>query len=60
MRFFLIALIFLVFDVEVVILFPSITSILATDKITVMNLTLAFLIALISGLFYEANQGSLD
>lgn len=59
-RFFLIALIFLIFDVEVVIIFPSIMSIIRANKIVILNLTFAFIALLFAGLIYEVNQGRLD
>ena len=59
-RFFLISLIFLVFDVELVLIFPFILS-LATRKIFfVFILLFVFLAILILGLVHELNQGSLN
>lgn len=60
LRFFLIAVIFLIFDVELVLLFPFLVSLsLKTLRATFIVLT-GFLIALGLGLFYEWSQGILD
>nr|WGO57944.1 NADH dehydrogenase subunit 3 [Hemithyrsocera longiseta] len=59
-RFFLIAVIFLIFDVEIALLLP-ITIILTTTNITSWILiTYSFLFILLIGLYHEWNQGSLE
>nr|DBA44250.1 TPA_asm: NADH dehydrogenase subunit 3 [Pachydermia laevis] len=60
LRFFLLAVIFLIFDVEIVLLIPAISllSVMVSFKVT-LGIFL-FLIILILGLFHEWNEGSLD
>nr|YP_001552158.1 NADH dehydrogenase subunit 3 [Nothopuga sp. 1 LP-2008]ABS71896.1 NADH dehydrogenase subunit 3 [Nothopuga sp. 1 LP-2008] len=57
-RFFLIAMIFLVFDVEIVLLLP-IPLIHMNPNITIMSSTL-FILILLLGLFHEWNKGALN
>lgn len=60
MRFFLISLIFLVFDVELVLIFPFITGI-STNVLSIIQIMVrGFIIILLAGIFHEWNQGSLD
>lgn len=60
LRFFLVTIIFLIFDVEIVILFPAIQSILTSQEFY-WNITfLSFLIILLGGLFHEWKQGRLE
>jgi len=60
LRFFLIAVIFLIFDIELVLLFPFLVS-LVIKAFTFSYLTLLiFFIVLILGLFYEWSQGILE
>nr|UVI60483.1 NADH dehydrogenase subunit 3 [Haliotis sp. 1 KW-2022]UVI60496.1 NADH dehydrogenase subunit 3 [Haliotis sp. 1 KW-2022]UVI60509.1 NADH dehydrogenase subunit 3 [Haliotis sp. 1 KW-2022]UVI60522.1 NADH dehydrogenase subunit 3 [Haliotis sp. 1 KW-2022] len=60
LRFFLLAVIFLIFDVEIVLLFPAITKMMtATNFISSIGV-LSFLLILILGLFHEWNEGSLN
>ncbi|YP_659518.1 NADH dehydrogenase subunit 3 (mitochondrion) [Anoplophora glabripennis] len=59
LQFFLIAVIFLIFDVEITLLFPLII----TLKISNMNYSIIFIffiMILIFGLFHEWNQGALN
>nr|YP_009353872.1 NADH dehydrogenase subunit 3 [Tropidomya abbreviata]AQZ26180.1 NADH dehydrogenase subunit 3 [Tropidomya abbreviata] len=61
LRFFLLVVVFLIFDVEVVLLFPLL-SILGSGK---MNLSIficgvVFLLILLFGLIHEWNEGSLN
>nr|AML26697.1 NADH dehydrogenase subunit 3 [Elateroidea sp. BMNH 1274729] len=60
LQFFIIAVIFLIFDVEITLIMPFIL----ISKITnIMNLTLSFtflITILIMGLFHEWNQGALS
>nr|WHM51790.1 NADH dehydrogenase subunit 3 [Anacanthotermes sp.] len=60
LRFFLIAVIFLIFDVEIALLLPM-TIVMTTSNLkawTIISST--FLILLIIGLYHEWNQGSLE
>nr|ANJ01476.1 NADH dehydrogenase subunit 3 [Propylea sp. HSL-2016] len=59
-HFFLIALIFLIFDVEITLILPFIQSLKLTKLLMIcINLTL-FIIILILGLYHEWNQGALN
>nr|AKE36669.1 NADH dehydrogenase subunit 3 [Meretrix lamarckii] len=63
MRFFLVALLFLVFDVEMVLLFPYIISLkMIFLKMSVLSqcMCFLFLLILIGGLMHEINEGSLE
>nr|URX53000.1 NADH dehydrogenase subunit 3 [Glyptotermes sp. 8 AB-2022a]URX53013.1 NADH dehydrogenase subunit 3 [Glyptotermes sp. 8 AB-2022a] len=60
LRFFLIAVIFLIFDVEIAMLLPM-TIVTTTSNIkTWMMISSIFLMILIIGLYHEWNQGSLE
>nr|AVN67986.1 NADH dehydrogenase subunit 3 [Macropanesthia sp. B115] len=60
LRFFLIAVIFLIFDVEIALLLPM-TIILLMSNIKMWSIICStFLIILLIGLYHEWNQGSLD
>nr|URX52896.1 NADH dehydrogenase subunit 3 [Glyptotermes sp. 3 AB-2022a] len=60
LRFFLIAVIFLIFDVEIALLLPM-TVVMTTSKMkSWMMISSAFLLTLIIGLYHEWNQGSLE
>lgn len=58
-RFFLIAIIFLVFDVELVLMFPFIPLLGLVRRFNSSYVLLFFVLALLAGLYYEINQGSL-
>nr|BCT25509.1 NADH dehydrogenase subunit 3 [Haliotis gigantea] len=60
LRFFLLAVIFLIFDVEIVLLFPAITKMMTTMDLISSAGVLSFLLILILGLFHEWNEGSLN
>nr|AML26522.1 NADH dehydrogenase subunit 3 [Staphylinidae sp. BMNH 1274674] len=60
LQFFLIAVIFLIFDVEITLLIPFIL-IMKTSSIKIFMTTLFFfIIILLIGLFHEWNQGALN
>jgi len=59
-RFFLISLVFLVFDVELVILFPFIINISFSNVFTINFVARFFIFILVIGLYHEWNQGRLD
>nr|AVN67628.1 NADH dehydrogenase subunit 3 [Paratemnopteryx couloniana] len=60
LRFFLIAVIFLIFDVEIALLLPM-TIMLTTSNIkSWIIISTSFLIILLLGLYHEWNQGSLE
>nr|YP_009907515.1 NADH dehydrogenase subunit 3 [Alviniconcha boucheti]QLI54071.1 NADH dehydrogenase subunit 3 [Alviniconcha boucheti] len=60
LRFFLLAIIFLIFDVEIVLLFPILMSFLSAFTVELVMGAFLFLVILIVGLFHEWNEGSLD
>nr|AQM39855.1 NADH dehydrogenase subunit 3 [Tegra novaehollandiae viridinotata] len=60
MHFFLISVIFLIFDVEIALLLPLIIILQWSSMISWSMLTLTFLIILLMGLYHEWNQGALD
>ena len=60
LRFFLVAIVFLIFDVELVLIFPIVLSISAAEPIVAGVLLIIFLIILLAGLYYEINQGRLN
>nr|YP_010464320.1 NADH dehydrogenase subunit 3 [Heterotarsus carinula]UUL71697.1 NADH dehydrogenase subunit 3 [Heterotarsus carinula] len=60
LHFFLIAIIFLIFDVEITLLFPLIISIKNNNMMIYFIVLMLFLIILLIGLFHEWKQGALD
>lgn len=60
LRFFLLAVIFLIFDVEVALLFPVCYSLYACKKVHILVLRFLFLLILAVGLFLEWDGGALD
>nr|QXI86544.1 NADH dehydrogenase subunit 3 [Heteroteuthis dispar] len=60
MRFFLLAVIFLIFDVEIILLMPLTMNIMNSNMHWPLTSSLIFLIILLLGLFHEWNQGSLN
>nr|AQM39895.1 NADH dehydrogenase subunit 3 [Diestramima sp. ZJZ-2017] len=60
LRFFLIAVIFLIFDVEIALLLPIIIIMQWSSMISWSVVTLFFILILLIGLFHEWNQGALD
>nr|AEK48366.1 NADH dehydrogenase subunit 3 [Peripatoides sympatrica] len=60
MRFFLIAVIFLIFDIEIVLLFPISVSFFLKDYIFIILTSMMFILILLIGLFHEWNQGALE
>nr|YP_009937352.1 NADH dehydrogenase subunit 3 [Trigonopterus selaruensis]QNT26823.1 NADH dehydrogenase subunit 3 [Trigonopterus selaruensis] len=60
LQFFLVALIFVIFDVELVLLLPTISVIKICNLLSFSFTLNMFLIILILGLFHEQNQGSLN
>nr|QGX86600.1 NADH dehydrogenase subunit 3 [Lumbricus rubellus] len=59
-RFFLLAIIFIVFDIEIVLLMPIPTMLLSSNNFTILVYSLMFLIILLLGLIHEWKEGSLD
>nr|AWB99921.1 NADH dehydrogenase subunit 3 [Anopheles antunesi] len=60
LRFFLIAIIFLIFDVEIALLLPMILIIKSSNLINWTITSLFFIFILIVGLYHEWNQGALE
>nr|AYP41260.1 NADH dehydrogenase subunit 3 [Melarhaphe neritoides] len=60
LRFFLLAIIFLIFDVEIVLLFPVLISMSTSYSAKMTVSAFIFLLILIVGLFHEWNEGSLE
>nr|YP_010555041.1 NADH dehydrogenase subunit 3 [Schizodactylus jimo]UYR20466.1 NADH dehydrogenase subunit 3 [Schizodactylus jimo] len=60
LRFFLIAVIFLIFDVEIALLLPIIITFYWSNLISWTVTTLFFLLILLAGLYHEWNQGALE
>nr|YP_009350890.1 NADH dehydrogenase subunit 3 [Allodontermes schultzei]AQP28033.1 NADH dehydrogenase subunit 3 [Allodontermes schultzei] len=59
-RFFLIAVIFMIFDVEIALLLPMPITMMTSNMKSWMIISTAFLLILIVGLYHEWNQGSLE
>nr|AQP28598.1 NADH dehydrogenase subunit 3 [Hospitalitermes sp. A TB-2017] len=59
-RFFLIAVIFMIFDVEIALLLPMPITMLTSNMKAWMTVSSVFLLILIIGLYHEWNQGSLE
>nr|YP_011014664.1 NADH dehydrogenase subunit 3 [Melanodrymia galeronae]WQA11502.1 NADH dehydrogenase subunit 3 [Melanodrymia galeronae] len=60
LRFFLLAVIFLIFDVEIVLLIPAVKFLSFSSHFISIYMIVLFLIILIWGLFHEWKEGSLD
>nr|AXS65476.1 NADH dehydrogenase subunit 3 [Nitidulidae sp. KM-2017] len=60
LHFFLIAIIFLIFDVEITLLFPLIMSVKFSNVMNFSFMSISFIIILILGLYHEWNQGALN
>nr|ALO76353.1 NADH deshydrogenase subunit 3 [Limnius perrisi] len=59
LQFFLIAVIFLIFDVEITLLIPLILVMKISNMINFSLIALFFIIILLTGLYHEWNQGAL-
>nr|UFK62161.1 NADH dehydrogenase subunit 3 [Habroscelimorpha dorsalis dorsalis]UFK62174.1 NADH dehydrogenase subunit 3 [Habroscelimorpha dorsalis media] len=59
-QFFLIAVIFLIFDVEIALLIPMISIMKITSLTPWFYVTFFFIIILLLGLYHEWNQGALN
>nr|YP_010981969.1 NADH dehydrogenase subunit 3 [Anotylus gibbulus]UZA61059.1 NADH dehydrogenase subunit 3 [Anotylus gibbulus] len=60
LHFFLIAIIFLIFDVELTLMVPFIMTIKTMNLIYFIEILLTFIFILIMGLYHEWNQGALN
>nr|AXS65182.1 NADH dehydrogenase subunit 3 [Coleoptera sp. 13 KM-2017] len=60
LHFFLIAVIFLIFDIEITLLFPMIISLKISNMMNYFTILLFFILILLIGLFHEWKQGALN
>nr|YP_008593212.1 NADH dehydrogenase subunit 3 [Sepia apama]BAN81939.1 NADH dehydrogenase subunit 3 [Sepia apama] len=60
MRFFLLTVIFLIFDIEIILLIPLVTNIMASNTHWPLTSSILFMFILLMGLYHEWNQGSLN
>nr|QVM79250.1 NADH dehydrogenase subunit 3 [Stenocorus meridianus] len=60
LQFFLIAIIFLIFDVEITLLFPMIITMKISNIINYFYIVMIFIIILLIGLYHEWKQGALN
>nr|YP_009558806.1 NADH dehydrogenase subunit 3 [Metaplax longipes]QBA83255.1 NADH dehydrogenase subunit 3 [Metaplax longipes]QDR25227.1 NADH dehydrogenase subunit 3 [Metaplax longipes] len=60
LRFFLIAVIFLIFDVEITLLLPIATTINMANLFSWITTAMIFLMILLVGLYYEWSQSALE
>nr|UBU96196.1 NADH dehydrogenase subunit 3 [Meloe poggii] len=60
LHFFLIAVIFLIFDVEITLLFPLVMSLKMSSLGSYSTVLMTLILILIIGLFHEWNQGALN
>nr|APX39682.1 NADH dehydrogenase subunit 3 [Aphthona euphorbiae] len=60
LHFFLIAIIFLIFDVEITLLLPLILTLKVSKLLSYSYVMIFFIIILIGGLYHEWNQGALN
>nr|UGN61712.1 NADH dehydrogenase subunit 3 [Cryptocercus shangmengensis] len=60
LRFFLIAVIFLIFDVEIALILPMTIIMMLSEMKMWTTISIMFLFILLMGLYHEWNQGSLE
>nr|YP_004021611.1 NADH dehydrogenase subunit 3 [Entoria okinawaensis]BAJ24432.1 NADH dehydrogenase subunit 3 [Entoria okinawaensis] len=60
LKFFLIAVIFLIFDIEIALLLPMMPTMISSNMMQWMTTIITFIIILIMGLYHEWNQGALN
>nr|APX40687.1 NADH dehydrogenase subunit 3 [Labidostomis lucida] len=60
LQFFLIAVIFIIFDVEIALLIPVVKSMSSSNTIMYSIISVSFIMILILGLIHEWNQGALN
>ena len=59
-RFFMVAIIFLVFDVELILIFPAVPALINTHTMSIFAGLFFIILFLILGLFHEIFEGSLS
>nr|QVM79224.1 NADH dehydrogenase subunit 3 [Dorcasomus pinheyi] len=60
LQFFLIAVIFLIFDVEITLILPMVMTMTISNIMNYMLTVIFFILILLIGLFHEWNQGALN
>nr|QWB85683.1 NADH dehydrogenase subunit 3 [Orsodacne cerasi] len=60
LQFFLIAVIFLIFDVEITLLLPMILTMKISNMINYSLVVIFFMVILLMGVYHEWNQGALN
>nr|QGR23974.1 NADH dehydrogenase subunit 3 [Drosophila borborema]QGR24026.1 NADH dehydrogenase subunit 3 [Drosophila seriema] len=60
LRFFLITIIFLIFDVEIALILPMIIIFKFSNMLIWMSTSIIFILILLGGLYHEWNQGMLN
>nr|YP_001648720.1 NADH dehydrogenase subunit 3 [Biomphalaria tenagophila]ABO14140.1 NADH dehydrogenase subunit 3 [Biomphalaria tenagophila] len=60
LRFFILVILFLIFDIEISLLFPIISITMLTQSLILKTSLLIFLMVLLVGLFHEWNEGAID
>nr|YP_004021858.1 NADH dehydrogenase subunit 3 [Ramulus irregulariterdentatus]BAJ24484.1 NADH dehydrogenase subunit 3 [Ramulus irregulariterdentatus] len=60
LKFFLIAVIFLIFDIEIALMLPMMPTMMMSDMMQWMMTTTIFIMILVGGLYHEWNQGALN
>nr|YP_001798473.1 NADH dehydrogenase subunit 3 [Cryptopygus antarcticus]ABS57571.1 NADH dehydrogenase subunit 3 [Cryptopygus antarcticus] len=60
LRFYLIAVIFLIFDVEITLIIPIPVIMMLNNTMVVISMACFFMFILITGLYHEWNQGALE
>nr|WPS93695.1 NADH dehydrogenase subunit 3 [Nedyopus patrioticus unicolor] len=60
LQFFLVAIIFLIFDVEIALILPLPLVTLGSNSLVVMMVCFVFLVVVLGGLYYEWGAGVLD
>nr|QYK19517.1 NADH dehydrogenase subunit 3 [Neotriplax arisana] len=60
LQFFLIAVIFLIFDVEITLLLPMVISLFNSNILNYSLLMIFFILILLLGVYHEWNQGALN
>nr|YP_010032942.1 NADH dehydrogenase subunit 3 [Protaeolidiella atra]QOW38676.1 NADH dehydrogenase subunit 3 [Protaeolidiella atra] len=59
-RFFLLVVLFLIFDVEIALLFPVLSVMASKTSVILLTSIGSFLMILLIGMFHEWNEGALD
>nr|YP_009742834.1 NADH dehydrogenase subunit 3 [Cryptalaus yamato]QID91196.1 NADH dehydrogenase subunit 3 [Cryptalaus yamato] len=60
LQFFLIAVIFLIFDVEITLLLPLVVTMKSTNTVSFLLISSVFILILLIGLYHEWKQGALN